>query len=286
MQHIRYRFLRRATWLYQCGVFAGRVRVVRKIFAISFVVLGTGIPLVAESADGVIAANFERTVADGRDAEAAFQPERALVAFRNALHFRPNDAEILRLISKQLSDELYHIPEPSHRLAVEREAITVAHDALDRAPHDAMCIVAVAVCEGKLARDADIRERVASAREAKRYAEAALQADPHCDLAEHVLGVWNFEVSQVGAAKRALAKWFYGGIPDASLAEAAAHLQRAIQLAPQVVKHHIALGFVYAKSGDSVAARAEWIKGLALPSRDLPDETAKAAARVAMTRSG
>lgn len=237
--------------------------------------------------DAVLSAplSFEQIVAQARAAEAAFQPERALFLFREALHQHPDDPQVLQAISKQLSDELDHVSDRAGRLKVEHEALATAQRAAQLAPKDSLCLLSVAVCYGKLARDADLRERVAAAREVKHWAEAALQVNPKSEWAEHVLGVWNVEMAQVSGAKRALAKMFYGDLPKGSLTDAVAHLRRAVELGPRVALHHLALGDAYWKSGDATAARAEWQRGLALPSHDLPDEIAKAAARAAMLKT-
>ncbi|HEY9156178.1 MAG TPA: hypothetical protein VIM69_13680 [Opitutaceae bacterium] len=237
--------------------------------------------------DAVLSAppSFEQLVAQARAAESTFQPERALFLFRAALQIHPDDPQVLQAISKQLSDELDHISDRSRRLSIEREALSSALRAAQLAPKDSLCLSSVAVCYGKLARDADLRERVVSAREVKHWAEAALQVNPNAEWAEHVLGVWNVEMAQVGGAKRALAKMFYGDLPEGSLTEAIAHLRRAVELGPQVALHHLALGDAYSKSGDKEAARVEWQKGLALPSHDLPDEIAKEAAKTVMSKT-
>lgn len=237
--------------------------------------------------DAVLSAppSFDQLVAQGRAAEAAFQPERALICFRQALEQRPKDAEVLRAISKQLSDELEHVPDRARRLSIEHEALATAQRAAQIDPTDSSSLVTVAVCEGKLARDANLRERVAAAREVKHWADAALQLNPNSDWAEHVLGAWNVEMAQVGGAKRALARLIYGELPQGSLAEAVAHLRRAVELAPNVALHHLALGDAYSKTGDKAAARAEWDRGLALPSHDLADENAKAAVRALISKT-
>ncbi len=220
----------------------------------------------------------------GREAEAQFLPERALAFFQQADAQQPNDPLILQAIAKQLSDELDGVADREKRVSIAREALVAAKRAAQLEPRNALCVVSVAVCYGKLAIDADTKERVESSREVKSWAEAALELDPHNEWAEHILGVWNLQVSQIGSAKRAFAHLLYGELPTASLADAVSHLQKAVEFGPKVAVHHIELGFAYLKTGDADSARREFNEGLALPSRDRPDETAKARARVALGR--
>ena len=275
-----------AAWLSLGEIFAASVLFSRCLFLFGVNLIGSLCALRGSDATALSSPPiFEHLIAEGRAAEAAFQPERALVFFRHALEQKPEDAALLQAISKQLSDELDHIPDRSQRLIVEREALETAQHAARLAPKDGLCLTAVAVCEGKLARDAEVGERIEASREVKRWADAALQVDPKSEWAEHVLGMWNLEVAQISPTRRALARMFYGAVPEGSFADAVEHLRRATELGPQVALHHLALGFAYSKSGDITAARAEWKRGLALPSHDLPDETAKAQAREAMTKS-
>ena len=273
-------------WLSRRRIFAAFVLFSRGAILIGFILAVSLSALWADNA-AVLSSPpiFEHLLAEGHAAEAAFQPERALVFFRHALEQRPDDARLLQAISKQLSDELDHVPDKAQRLTIEREALETAQRAVRLAPKDSLCLVAVAVCEGKLARDADVRERIEASREVKRWAEAALQIDPKSEWAEHVLGMWNLEVAQISPTKRALARMFYGDVPEGSFAEAVNHLRRSVELGQPVALHHLALGFAYSKTGDSAAARVEWQRGLDLPSHDLPDETAKAQARDAMAKS-
>jgi len=67
---------------------------------------------------------------------------------------------------------------------------------------------------------------------------------------------------------KVLARFIYGGMPDASLEEAERDYTKAIELAPQRVIHHHELARVYAAMGKQDLARAEWEKELTLKPED------------------
>ncbi|MFZ9746282.1 MAG: hypothetical protein ACO3G4_06590, partial [Opitutaceae bacterium] len=67
-----------------------------------------------------------------------------------------------------------------------------------------------------------------------------------------------------------------------SHAEAVRHLERAVELEPGQLKHHLELGLALAGAGQPGPARAALQRGLAMPSREKHDEAAKARARAVL----
>lgn len=88
----------------------------------------------------------------------------------------------------------------------------------------------------------------------------------------------------MGAATRFLVRVIYGGLPTASHAEAIRSLEKAVKLAPNRVPHHLELGFAYLGDGRKSDARKSFELGIALPSIELYDESAKQRARAALEK--
>ena len=80
------------------------------------------------------------------------------------------------------------------------------------------------------------------------------------------------------------ARVFYGGLPPASAAEAIKHLEKAVELQPEVPAHHIELGFAYLTFGDRTRALVQLRKGIGLPSTERHDDSCKARARTTLER--
>ncbi|ATC64873.1 hypothetical protein CMV30_13345 [Nibricoccus aquaticus] len=215
-------------------------------------------------------------------AESRFDSRTALRLFRELDALRPDDPFILQKISQQLSDSTTDTTDREKQRALATEALAYAERAATLAPDNAVNILSLAVCHGKLATYSDARQKIAYSRLIKENAERALALDPRYDWAHHILGRWHYEVASLGATKRWLVKLIYGALPDASYAEAISHLRQAVELSPQTVAHPLELGFAYLAAGQKPEARAAFEKGLALPSREKHDESAKARARAAL----
>jgi tetratricopeptide (TPR) repeat protein len=102
----------------------------------------------------------------------------------------------------------------------------------------------------------------------KAEADKTLELDPKEDFAYHVLGRWNYAVATLNPVLKLIAKYIYGGMPDASLEEAVRDYKKAIDLAPQRVIHHHELARAYMALGRKEEARKEWERELTLKPED------------------
>lgn len=241
-------------------------------------------------ATAVSCALGEETVASlldsGNAAEARCDVKRALELFRRADALKPNDPSILQKLSKQISDSTEDIVDPQERKRLVEQALAYSERALALSPGNPICLLSLAVCYGKLTSTADNATRVEYSRRVKRYAEEALAADPSYAYAHHVLGKWNYEVAQIGGPTRVAARMLYGGLPPASAAEATRHLEKAVELEPNLPAHHVELGFAYLSQGDKRRAIEHLKQGLSLPTTEKHDESCKARARAMLEKLG
>lgn len=223
-------------------------------------------------------------VRDALAAEARLDPQRALDLFLAAEKARPEDPFILQKIARQYSDLADTLPTPDAQRQAVTTALTYAERAVALAPGDAVNVLSLAICYGKLGTLGDTRAKVAYSRQVKDAAERALALDPGYAWAHHVLGRWHHEVVAIGASARFFVRLFYGGLPSASQAEAVRHLERAVALEPGELAHHLELGLALLAAGQPAPARVSLIRGLGMPSRAPYDEPAKARARAALAR--
>jgi tetratricopeptide (TPR) repeat protein len=216
-------------------------------------------------------------------AEARLDSATALKLLTEADAARPNDAFILQKIARQYSDLSLDQPDVAGKKRYAETALEFAKRAVALKPTDAVNVLSLAVCYGKLAVHSDTRTKVQYSRFIKDYAEQALALDPNYAWAHHLLGRWHYEVADLGMTSRFFVRLFYGGLPNASLQEAVNHLQRAVDLEPGELSHWLELGFAQAAAGNLPAARQAWTHGLAMPSRGKHDDPAKQRARLALT---
>lgn len=224
----------------------------------------------------------ETWIQEARAAERRFDPQAALEKLLKAEQAHPGDAQVLQAISRQYSDSTVSEPSAEKRRALSEKALLYSKRAYDLEPKNPVYTLSLAICYGKLGLYGSNQERVANARLVHQYAEDALKLKPDYDWAHHVLGRWHYEVSELGGAKRFFAGMLYGGLPKASLKEAASHLGKAVELAPNIPAHHIELGQVFLAQGKIQEARFQFERGLALPSLDINDEACKRRAKTAL----
>jgi Flp pilus assembly protein TadD len=210
----------------------------------------------------------DQLVAKGDAEVAAMHPDAGLALFEQAAKADPNDPEILLRLSQQYSNLIANAKTPAEAEGFARRSLEDAKQAEALAPENAKAHLAVAVAYGRLADFEDNRSKLEDSRQVKAEADKTLQLDPKEDYAYHVLGRWNYAVATLNPVLKLLAKYIYGGMPDASLEAAVQDYQKAIALAPQRVIHHYEIARAYLALGRKGDARKEWEIELKLKPED------------------
>lgn len=252
------------------------------IFVLLAFVVAPIASIASAAEDAESAKRVESLLARAAEAEARLDSERALELYLEADRLRPDDARTLQKIAQQVSDLSLQMGDETRIREQARLALDYAKRAVELAPNDALNVLSLAVCYGKLAVYSDTRTKIRYSRLVKQEAERAVALDPRNDWAHHVLGRWHREVAELGLATRFFVRLIYGGLPGASREEAIRHLETALELAPRRVPHHAELGFAYLAAGREEEARRCLERSLALPSTERYDEPAKDRARRAL----
>ncbi|MEX0636474.1 MAG: hypothetical protein WD135_06875 [Ferruginibacter sp.] len=100
------------------------------------------------------------------------------------------------------------------------------------------------------------KRQLKSAREIKSCIDVALQTNPNNYLAWHILGRWNFEISNISVFERAAAKLFYGAVPEGSLKAAIMYFEKTKTLMPLFILNYIEMAKAYHKDGQKQKAIA------------------------------
>jgi len=210
----------------------------------------------------------EQLIMQGDAQVKALHATEALALFEQAAKADPNDVEILLRISQQCSNLIAQAKTPAEAQAYAKRSLEEAQKAVALAPANAKAHLALAVAYGRLTDFEDNRTKVEFSRYIKNETDKTLELDPKEDFAWHVLGRWNYRVATLNTMLRLIAKYVYGGMPEASLEEAVRDFKRAIEIAPQRIIHHHELARVYAAMGQMEEARKEWEKELTLKPED------------------
>jgi tetratricopeptide (TPR) repeat protein len=217
-------------------------------------------------------------------AEARFDSKAALELFLKADTAHPNNPFVLQKIARQYSDLSFDTKDNTEQKRLCTEALAFAKRSVELEPKNAVNVLSLAICYGKLGALSDTRTKIEYSRLVKSSAEEALALDPAYDYAHHVLGRWHYEVATLGAATRFIVRLVYGSLPDASTAEAVRFLQRAAELAPQLPAHRVELGFALLANKQRDAAKQSFEQALAMPQREKYDDEARARARAALEK--
>lgn len=117
---------------------------------------------------------------------------------------------------------------------------------------EANCAMAFAL--GRIARVSSTKDRVILARDVKFYVDKAIRLDPANFRAYHILGRWNYDVSDLNMAERSFARMFYGKLPSASLDDAIEDFEKSRALYPAFILNYYELARSYHRMGEDKKA--------------------------------
>jgi tetratricopeptide (TPR) repeat protein len=125
---------------------------------------------------------------------------------------------------------------------------------------------------GYRALDAGMGEQVKISQELVVETAIAIRLDPVNDAAYSIRGSFFRALGNVGWVKRQLAAMLLGTIPEGGFPEAEAALTTAIQLAPDIMRHHYELGVLYMDWGRKEDARLALRRAAVLEIRTAIDK--------------
>jgi tetratricopeptide (TPR) repeat protein len=209
----------------------------------------------------------------------------AVQATPDSLGYEPNWRLAIELVDlgKQISDPAESGRRDSlYALAERHAALAVAANPTGADGHFAL---ALAIGYASLTRSKE--ERIRRATEIRTEALAAIELNPRHDGAHHILGRWHAEIMRLSGLSRFVARNFLGGavFRYASWEGAIEHLERAVQLDPSRIYHHLDLAEVYLDRKRIPEARAQLEQAVALPERDILDSVYKARAAQLLQRT-
>jgi tetratricopeptide (TPR) repeat protein len=142
---------------------------------------------------------------------------------------------------------------------------------------EANCAMAFAL--GRVSLVSGTKERVELAKDVKSYLDKAIQLDPKNFRAWHILGRWNFEVSNLNIAEKSFARLFYGKIPSATLDDAIADFEKSRSLNPAFLLNYLELARCYHRKDEDKKAVSNLNLVLTMPNSMYDDIRAKTVAR-------
>src|SRR5450432_270329 len=142
---------------------------------------------------------------------------------------------------------------------------------------------AMAFALGRISKVSTTKERVILARDVKYYVDKAIRLDPSNFRAYHILGRWNYDVSDLNVAERSFSRVFYGKLPNASLDDAISDFEKSRSLNPAFILNYYELARSYHRMGQDKKAIAYLRILLGLPDLIYDDARVKIIARQLLT---
>jgi tetratricopeptide (TPR) repeat protein len=199
-------------------------------------------------------------VALGDKEHAEFRPAKALEHYEAALALDSLNPGALGRASRSAVDLGEHETTRSAATALFRKGERYARRAVAANPNDAESLFHLARALGRTALSVGVRDRVRYAVEIRETAHRALALDPKHPGALHVIGMWNAEVMRLNGVERFFAKNFLGGkvFGQASWKDAVSYMERAVEVDPERLTHHLDLAKVYVDVKETAKAREQF----------------------------
>lgn len=199
--------------------------------------------------------------------ESSFHEYDALQKYKEVLRHQPTNLNALCRASDLCSRIGHREESKAKRADYYKAARTYAEVALKVNPQSAEANFVMAVAMGRMAMISSGKEKVQYVNEIRRYAETTLKYDPNSFKAYHVLGKWNYEVSNLSPVERALAKLLFGGMPKASLQDAIRYYEKSKSLESSFALNYLELAKAYHRNHQDDKAKELLKKLETLPNK-------------------
>jgi tetratricopeptide (TPR) repeat protein len=222
------------------------------------------------------AQDIQSILTEARRLEFVPDEKAAFKKYKEVLKLNPGNIYALNKCS-ELCSRIGKRELVNSKLQIEyyKAAVVYAQMALKTDPKnsESNCVMAIALGRSALSKSG--REKIENAKEIKKHVDVAIAADPHNYKAWHVLGRWQFEISNLNIFERALVKILYGSLPPATINQAIASFEKARSLRPEFILNYYEMARAY-KDNDNKAKAIFYLQYLVkLPIQTEDDHVIK-----------
>ncbi len=203
----------------------------------------------------LLAQDANTLIAEGQRLETIFDEANAFLKYKEALKLAPQNMTALSRCSELCSSIGNKQTSTKDRDVYFKTALVYAQTALKLYPESDVTNISMAIAVGRIVLTKSGKEKIASVKDLKAYAEKAIKINPSNFKGWHILGKWHYEVANLSALERAAAKLLFGALPAASFSNAILCYEKAKTLNPNFLLNLLELARVYKKTGDKVKAK-------------------------------
>jgi tetratricopeptide (TPR) repeat protein len=211
---------------------------------------------------------------DAHDLRTALQHFQAALD-QDSLSYQANwrGAIILLTLGEQIPEGV----KSAERDSLYAQAEHYARRAVAADPAGADGHFALAASVGRASLTMGKKARIRQASVIRQEALRTIALNPRHDGAYHILGRWNAEIMRISGLGRFFAKSFLGAgiFNQASWGKAIYNMEKAVQLDPGRIYHHLELAEIYAERKRIADARTQLHLVDSLPEREVMDSVYK-----------
>jgi tetratricopeptide (TPR) repeat protein len=222
---------------------------------------------------------------DAHDLRTALQHFQAALD-QDSASYEANWRGALTLLT--LGEQIPDASKSPERDSLYAQAEHYARRAVAADPAGADGHFALAAAVGRASLTMGKKARIRRAAVIRSEALRTLALNPRHDGAYHILGRWNAEIMRTSGLSRFFAKNFLGAgvFNQASWANATYNMEKAVQLDPGRIYHHLELAEIYADRKRLADARRQLQLVDSLPEREVMDSVYKRDAAALQRRLG
>ena len=207
--------------------------------------------------------------------ESSFHEYDALEKYKEVLRHQPTNLNALCRSSDLCSRIGHRQTDNSKKVDYFKAAKTYAEVAIKINAQSSEANFVMSLAMGRMAQISSGKEKIQYVNEIRKYAENTLKYDPNSFKAYHVLGKWNYEVSNLTPIERGLARLLFGGLPKASLRDAIRYYEKSKSIEPGFALNYLELAKAYHRSGQNEKARELLRKLETIPNKIEDDSRIK-----------
>lgn len=221
----------------------------------------------------VPAQDVSASIKEAQRLESAFKDQEALQKYLEITRLQPSNLDAICKVSELYSRLGKRLTVKSDQKVYYTNANTYAQAALHLNANSSEANFVTALAVGRLAQLASGRDKVRMVKDVKTYAEKCIRLEPSNFKGYHVLGKWNYEVSDLNAFERWLVRITYEALPPASLSEAIRNYEKSKQLNPGFALNYLELAKAYHRNDEDKKA-IESLQAMAKLANRISDDAA------------